>query len=173
MLPVLSSAVLRSAWVEPDPLVRSAMWQPLLVYLKGTSCPMTASSIFTDAWHRTDHPNAWTLEAESEKEDEESEDEDGDAPKTPPSNPAVSAQATPSQAYTEFLQFLATGCSGSPAQGYPAVLIILSTIPSSVRRISLDCISLAYNLCRLLQPRPCNPWKISSRLSGPLLMHAC
>ncbi|KAI0698055.1 hypothetical protein C8T65DRAFT_661197 [Cerioporus squamosus] len=108
LLPVLSTAVLRSAWIEPDPLVRGAMWQPLLMFLK-------------------EYPNAWTLEAESEKEDEEededSENDDDDTPKAPSSKPS---------AYTEFLQFLATGCSGSPAQGYPAVLIIFSTIPSSI-----------------------------------------
>ncbi|EJF63887.1 hypothetical protein DICSQDRAFT_145362 [Dichomitus squalens LYAD-421 SS1] len=113
LVPVLSSAILRSAWVEPDPNVRAAMWQPLLVFLK-------------------EHPNAWTLEAEAEKEDEEESgsDSDGEASK-PPLKPSTSPTG-PSQAYTEFLQFLATGCSGSPAQGYPTVLIILSTIPSSI-----------------------------------------
>ena len=30
---ILSSAVLRSAWVEPDPQVRSVMWEPLLTFL--------------------------------------------------------------------------------------------------------------------------------------------
>ncbi|RDX54789.1 hypothetical protein OH76DRAFT_1398200 [Lentinus brumalis] len=113
LLPVLSTAVLRSAWIEPDPLVRAAMWQPLLMFLK-------------------EYPNSWTLDADSEKEDgdedEDSENDDDDAPKAPPSKPS----ATASQAYTDFLQFLATGCSGSPAQGYPAVLIILSTIPTSI-----------------------------------------
>lgn len=39
-------------------------------------------------------------------------------------------------AYREFLQFLELGCSGSPHQGYPAVVVIVSTIPFSV------CLSL-------------------------------
>lgn len=30
---LISCVVLRSAFVEPDPLVRSTMWQPFLVYL--------------------------------------------------------------------------------------------------------------------------------------------
>jgi hypothetical protein len=38
LLPTLSSAVLRSAWVEPDAIVRGTMWQPLLTFLKGMSC---------------------------------------------------------------------------------------------------------------------------------------
>lgn len=37
-----------------------------------------------------------------------------------------------SGAYQEFLQFLELGCSGAPIQGYPTVVIILSTIPPSV-----------------------------------------
>ena len=35
-------------------------------------------------------------------------------------------------AYREFLQFLELGCYGSPVQGYPTILIIVSTIPPSV-----------------------------------------
>lgn len=35
LLQVLSSAVLRSAWVEPDTLVQGVMWQPLLTFIKG------------------------------------------------------------------------------------------------------------------------------------------
>ncbi|KAI0336704.1 hypothetical protein GY45DRAFT_1377084 [Cubamyces sp. BRFM 1775] len=116
-LPTLSSAVLRSAWVEPDPLVRGAMWQPLLVFLKT-------------------FPSAWELEAHSERDEDEGsesgESEDEEASKLPPSKPSTTSLAGPSLAYTEFLQFLATGCSGSPAQGYPTVLVILSTIPSSI-----------------------------------------
>ena len=37
LLPTMSSAILRSAWVEPDAMVRSIMWQPLLTFLKGWS----------------------------------------------------------------------------------------------------------------------------------------
>lgn len=37
-----------------------------------------------------------------------------------------------SEAYTEFLQFLELGCSGSPIEGYPLVLVVLASIPKSV-----------------------------------------
>lgn len=37
-----------------------------------------------------------------------------------------------SHAYTEFRQFLELGCMGSPAEAYPAILVVLSTIPPSV-----------------------------------------
>ncbi|CDO70174.1 hypothetical protein BN946_scf184774.g2 [Trametes cinnabarina] len=114
LLPVLSSAVLRSAWVEPDPLVRSAMWQPLLMFLK-------------------EYPNAWLVEAQADREEDgESDSGDSDDEKGSSSRPAKDASNGPSHAFTEFLQFLSTGCSGSPVQGYPTVLIILSTIPPSI-----------------------------------------
>ena len=79
-----------------------------------------------------EYPSAWTVEAEPEEEDED-EDEDSDNEGAEgPKPPRPPAGATPSQAYAEFLQFLTTGCNGSPIQGYPAILVILSTIPSSV-----------------------------------------
>lgn len=34
-LPVLAPAILRSAWIETQSTVQSAMWQPLLRFLKG------------------------------------------------------------------------------------------------------------------------------------------
>ena len=40
-----------------------------------------------------------------------------------------------SSAFREFLQFLALGCYGSPTQGYPAIVVIISTIPPSARSI--------------------------------------
>ncbi|KAJ3574319.1 hypothetical protein NP233_g1845 [Leucocoprinus birnbaumii] len=73
IVPVLSSAILRSAWVEPDPLVQGVMWQPLLTFLK-------------------DFPKCWDLELassyaiplkdpsegdEDDSDDEEEEEEEG------------------------------------------------------------------------------------------------
>ncbi|KAA1476143.1 hypothetical protein DENSPDRAFT_874439 [Dentipellis sp. KUC8613] len=122
---VLSAAVLRSAFVEPDPQVRGAMWQPLLTFLK-------------------DFPRAWEFElafkvekeaeSESESEDEDEESHENHAPpaEAQTETPTPSTAATTSMAYQEFLQFLELGCSGSPLQGYPTVVIILSTIPSSI-----------------------------------------
>ena len=85
-----------------------------------------------------DFPQSWTLD-DIKKDDgdagSESEEENDDGPqhaaKTVAPSPLPQKQS--SQAYVEFLQFLQLGCSGSPLQGYPTVMIILSTIPSSVR----------------------------------------
>ncbi|CCM05109.1 uncharacterized protein FIBRA_07316 [Fibroporia radiculosa] len=117
LLPVLSRAILRSAWVEPDSIVRGSMWQPLLMFLK-------------------EFPNAWEIEATSDNEieEEDSDDEDEDEDRISHVRIATghSPSSGPTQAYLEFLQFLQLGCSGSPLQGYPAVLVIISTIPSKI-----------------------------------------
>jgi hypothetical protein len=109
LLTTLSVAVLRSAFVEPDVQVRAALLAPWLTFLK-------------------EFPNAWGIEASyrDDDEDDESEEEypNGDETKiAPPGRPT---------AFQAFLQFLELGCGGAPVQGYPTVIIILSTIPSSV-----------------------------------------
>lgn len=104
-LPTLSAAILHSAWVEPDTTVHAVMWQPLLRFLK-------------------DHSDAWELADKVIVEGDGSSDEEDDEQHPPP------LKARP--AYDEFLQFLQLGCSGSPIQGYPTIVIIISTIPSSI-----------------------------------------
>ncbi|GLB39355.1 putative ring finger [Lyophyllum shimeji] len=113
LLPTLSVATLRSAWVEPDSTVHAAMWQPLLKFLK-------------------EFPNAWEIERlydyaneEGAAEDAESEDSEAEGEKQAPLSKR-------SEAYQEFLRFLELGCNGSPLQGYPTVVIVVSTIPSSI-----------------------------------------
>ncbi|KAK0191944.1 hypothetical protein F5146DRAFT_1102178 [Armillaria mellea] len=104
-LSTFSAAILHSAWVEPDTTVHTVMWQPLLRFLKG-------------------HSNAWELADRVIVEGDGSSDEKNDEQHPPP------LKARP--AYDEFLRFLQLGCSGSPIQGYPTVVIIISTIPSSI-----------------------------------------
>ncbi|KAJ3553232.1 hypothetical protein NM688_g3725 [Phlebia brevispora] len=118
LLSTLSHAMLRSAWIEPDAGVRQVLWQPLLTFLK-------------------EYPNAWELEAASPAEadgdnesDEEGEEEGQNSETLKPS--ASESKVLVSHAYEEFRQFLELGCMGSPVQEYPAVIIILSTIPSSI-----------------------------------------
>ncbi|EKM56485.1 uncharacterized protein PHACADRAFT_92839 [Phanerochaete carnosa HHB-10118-sp] len=117
----LSIAVLRSAWVEPDAAVRNPMWQPLLTFLK-------------------EYPTAWETEARGmpdiEEEDESDSEDEADV-ETPKAQAQLKVQAaeqkiTHSQAYDDFRQFLELGCMGSPVQAYPAVIIVLSTIPPMI-----------------------------------------
>ena len=42
-------------------------------------------------------------------------------------------------AYADFLQFLQLGCNGSPVQGYPVVVIVLSTLSSPVSSAYFFC----------------------------------
>ena len=139
IVPVLGSAILRSAWVELDPTVQEIMWQPLLVFLKRMYRLYFVHDLQISYYKSPECPQSWTLDdikkdggdGDSESEVENDEDEPQQAAKTVTSSSLPQKQV--SQAYLEFLQFLQLGCSGSPLQGYPTVMIILSTIPSSVR----------------------------------------
>ncbi len=156
----LSVAVLRSAWVEPDVGVRNSMWVPLLTFLKGKSTKRIHTIIVCELMIITGYPHAWEIEASSDDDndvDEDSEDED-DAGKIKVStlkNQVVENKIIVSHAYEEFRQFLELGCMGSPVQGYPAVVIVLSTIPPSV-----SC--PGYNLPTYQLLTVCHPQILSS-----------
>jgi len=95
------------------------MWQPLLKFITGALSPyllplaLTVSLEYPRCWEFDAHfrPDADGLESESEAD-----------PGLPPSI-----------AYKDFLRFLELGCRGSPKQGYPALVLVLSTISHSVR----------------------------------------
>lgn len=130
-LSTLSAAILHSAWVEPDTTVHTVMWQPLLRFLKGEDLIHLQNNLNSAV---ADHSNAWELADRVSVEGDGSSDEE-DEERHPP------LKTRP--AYDEFLQFLQLGCSGSPIQGYPTVVIIISTIPSSV---SLAATGIAFDL---------------------------
>jgi len=73
-------------------------------------------------------PQSWTMELHGV--DDFEDEVDNQSQDVPQENMKSSG------AYQEFLQFLELGCSGSPIQGYPTVVIVLSTIPSFVRLIA-------------------------------------
>ena len=81
---------------------------------------------------------SWELEAaastENDADADGDSDSDGDEDTQQVQKPSAVANALGvSRAYKEFLQYLELGCSGAPIQEYPAVFVILSTIPTSVR----------------------------------------
>lgn len=156
--PTLSVATLRSAWVEPDVAVRNTMWTSLLLFLKG---------IYPHLRHRPgthppipEHPKAWEHEARSQDEieaaDGEGSDEDVVVDDAPAKVSLQEGKLSKSIAYEEFRQFLELGCIGSPVHSYPAVIIILSTIPSSVSAIHITQISqrLTYYPHKILAVSP-------------------
>lgn len=112
-IPILSAVLLRSAWVETDSGVRNALFQPVLIFLK-------------------EFPNAWILEGTYDADKhEDGDDSDSDSEELETKTSSMRKEHS-SEAYREFLQFLELGCAGSPVDGYPTVLVVLSTIPSSV-----------------------------------------
>jgi hypothetical protein len=174
MLPILSIAVLRSAWVEPDAAVRGVMWQPLLTFLKGVTivysyCNLELTELcieFPDAWDLTgaDKPDHRD-EDESDSEDSE-DDETNDILRQSQEAKPITGRSI---AYREFLQFLELGCSGSPSQGYPTIVIILSTIPSPVRRKTQNCEYACVDTFDIVNRFLC-PSQISSHRFGQQLM---
>lgn len=65
---------------------------------------------------------SWTGDDDSDDEGELSTD--------------VDTSTSYSMLYNDFLNFLRLACGGSPLEGYPAVIVILSTLPPQVSEIS-------------------------------------
>ncbi|KAG8717628.1 listerin E3 ubiquitin protein ligase 1, partial [Ceratobasidium sp. 395] len=115
----LGMAALQSAWIEPDAGVRTLMWDGLLTLI-------------------TKYPEVWSIRAiapqgqdDDETSDSEGEGEGEDLAPTP--TPTETQSVLPGQsAYLDFLNFLQLGCLGSGVQSYPAVVIVLSTLPSTI-----------------------------------------
>lgn len=90
-------------------------------------------------------PNAWeldrTLDSNADETQGDESDEDGDGSDMEDDVKKSLSEGVnitrPSRAYQEFLGFLESGCAGAPLQGYPAVVVFVSTIPSSVRFLVL------------------------------------
>ncbi|KAG8972288.1 hypothetical protein FRB90_010262, partial [Tulasnella sp. 427] len=128
-LSVISTAALRSAWVETDHGVRIAMFEPLLVFLKA----------YPAGWMLADP--AYRSKGQGKDRGEDDTDASGDE-----SDPGEDDQVPTARnvAYTEFLDFLKLGCGGSPVQGYPVVLIALSTIPEEILPLTKDALDNLY-----------------------------
>ncbi|KAF8605670.1 hypothetical protein BDV93DRAFT_521494 [Ceratobasidium sp. AG-I] len=111
----LGVAALRSAWIEPDPGVRTSMWEGFLTLIKN-------------------NPEVWDITPlvphQPESDDLDSNDEEDRT--IAPAKAAAAMVPSGQAAYTEFLSFLEAGCHGSPVQSYPAVVIVLSTLPSTI-----------------------------------------
>ena len=91
------------------------------------------------AHYAADYPRAWEIDTafDPQKANQSGSDEEDDGSGA---EEEANVQAVPtdvgkdrrSPGFADFLQFLELGCGGSPLQGYPAVIIILSSIPPSV-----------------------------------------
>jgi E3 ubiquitin-protein ligase listerin len=137
LVPILSVAVLRSSFAEPSVQVRGTMWRPWLKFIKSMTLHWFCYCYNTHC--ATAYPRSWEIDATfdpNEANEGDSDEDDGsDAEEETTERPAPGhiVKDGRSPAFVDFLQFLELGCGGSPLQGYPAILPILSSIPSSVR----------------------------------------
>ena len=90
--------------------------------------------------YAADFPRTWEIDAAFDPQkanqsgsDEEDDDSSGEEEINAQTVPTQVSKDLRSPGFADFLQFLELGCGGSPLQGYPAVIVILSSIPPSVR----------------------------------------
>ncbi|QRW10625.1 E3 ubiquitin-protein ligase listerin [Ceratobasidium sp. AG-Ba] len=126
----LGIAALQSAWVEPDPGVRKSMWEALLPLI----------TAFPEVWTALPLSAQTTL---GQEDDSTSEDEDEDGPAKPVFGKLASLPGH--AAYLDFLNFLQLGCLGSGIQSYPAVCIVLSTIPPAILPYNQNDLARLFN----------------------------
>ena len=140
-LEVLSTTILHNCWTESDQGTLRAMWEPLLLFLTSESreANPTRPSSFADQCLSSGYAEfseCWSIEKKLDSpsmgEDDDTEDDDQDKDEDAPEDAVGSKAPTASVAFTRFLDFLANGCRGSPQQGYPILVVVLSTIPADV-----------------------------------------
>ncbi|KAG9102281.1 hypothetical protein FS749_009621 [Ceratobasidium sp. UAMH 11750] len=122
----LGIAALRFAWTEPDASVRTSMWDPLLALI--TTSP--------EIWNTP--PMAAHLGQNDDESSGSEEDVDNvteEAPTVPPGQAA----------YIDFLSFLQLECLGSGVQSYPAIVIVLSTLPPTILPYDHDNLERFFN----------------------------
>ncbi|KAF7975675.1 hypothetical protein HWV62_8773 [Athelia sp. TMB] len=124
VLPVLSGAALRSAWSEPDVGVWRALRDPLLVFLRA----------YPEAWVLADLAPAKVQDQEKDDDHSDPDDDEYDHEDEERENRGVDepeGQKAPYSAYEAFLSFLPR--PPAPGATYPALVVLLSTIPPALR----------------------------------------
>ncbi|KAH7332749.1 hypothetical protein B0J17DRAFT_677411 [Rhizoctonia solani] len=121
----LGAVAIRSAWVETDAAVRSLMWDGFLPLI----------TVFPEVW------NTKLIELSLkgiggrggvDSDGDDISEEDAVEMTTEPGGSSHFTTTCGHLAYTDFLHFLELGCQGSAIQSYPAVVIVLSTLPESI-----------------------------------------
>ncbi|CUA69442.1 E3 ubiquitin-protein ligase listerin [Rhizoctonia solani] len=119
------ATAIRAAWTETDTVVRISMWDGLLPLI----------TAFPEVWSVNPIAQQSLRTGEQEEVDSESDDKSEDSIPEMTMDPATSSRSTQTNgelAFSDFLRFLELGCQGSAIQSYPAVVIVLSTIPESI-----------------------------------------
>ena len=145
LLPVVGSAVLTSVWRETDGSVwggttLSEALTTLLTRFRGvwTTEPLAATQA-SELPEQLEEDVDSDDESDDEDDEEDANDElqetDGESAEKPAEAPVEQVRyKLGQQAYNQFLVYLQRGCNGCPSEGYPTVLVVLSTLPSEVSR---------------------------------------
>lgn len=103
------------------------------------SAPGSCHRRYQSTHYAADYPRAWEIDAvfDPQKVNQSGSDEEHDGSSAEEeanvqTDPTNGSKDRRSPGFAEFLQFLELGCGGSPLQGYPAVIVLLSSIPPSV-----------------------------------------
>lgn len=100
-----------------------------------TALAVNSSAHVGDAEDESDN---MSVEDEDDEDDDDDERTNNDGAERQEGAQSAIVASDASQhsrftAFSEFLEFLQLGCGGSPLQGYPTIVVVLSTIPASVR----------------------------------------
>lgn len=111
-LEVVATCAMFAAFQERDYRVQGQMWDGLLALLKCKS-------------------SAWSL-ASKQSDEEDSDSDEGEESDASSSKTASDHGDSIPPLFQAFLSFLSTGCPVNSARNYPAVLVLLSTIPEEL-----------------------------------------
>lgn len=136
MIESLSVEVGKNAWSEQEGTVRASMGEPVVLFFKSA---YQRSLIFglLSRWRAADtvvfaeFPDTWELSSPDDDDEDDIEEEAAGDDTASPTPEAVKNKTFPT--YESFLAFLQSGCRGAAVQSYPLLVILLSTLPESVR----------------------------------------
>ena len=111
------------------------MWEPLLTFLTRIPNVWIRATDFSQGSGIEDLDEADEAVIEDSEHDDDHEEHSEGETESPEDTLPVGADSSNAQPwpFTQFLDFVKAGCGGSPIQGYPTLIVILSTIPVEVR----------------------------------------
>ena len=139
ILPVAGPIVLMNVWTESDHSVWSGTAVQEAVTLLVTKYrqvwTLTGQESFNEGEQQQDEAQD-DGDDDDEDEDHEGDEADDDEEQEKDTPASSHKESIGAQAYQRFLSYLQRGCNGSPIEGYPTVLVVLSTIPQDVSHVT-------------------------------------
>lgn len=122
LLSIVGPRLLSNVWKEEDAGVWSggAVSEALLLFL----------TKFREVWMLVEPKKDQGGRDDADDGDDDDEGDDDNASDT--SEDTVAEPGVGHESFDSFLAFLQRGCNGYPAEGYPTLLVVLSTIPEQI-----------------------------------------